>query len=103
MLYLLYKLILHIKQLNIKQYKQISIYNNIDMDKMVKRQNYNKYYYEKNKEDIIKKACEKIQCEFCSRSVIKNNLLSHYKSEICRRKSALLRDLEERRNTFIDY
>lgn len=64
-----------------------------------KRQAYNKYYYEINKENILKKACEKVKCEFCHRTVIKNNLLSHYKSEICRRKTALLRDLELRRNS----
>ena len=67
------------------------------------RKNYNKFYYESNKEEILRKACEKIQCEFCHRIVIKNNLLSHYKSEICKRKSVLVRDLEERRNSYIDY
>jgi hypothetical protein len=68
-----------------------------------KRQNYNKFYYQDNKEAILKKACEKIQCEFCHRTVIKNNIISHYKSEICRRKSALVRALEDRRNNFVDY
>lgn len=68
-----------------------------------KRQDYNKYYYESNKDEILRKACEKIQCEFCHRTVIKNNLLSHYKSDICRRKSALVQALEDRRNNFVDY
>ena len=70
----------------------------MDNNKTVSRQNYNKYYYEKNKETILQKACEKVECEFCKRKVIKNNLISHYKSDICKRKSELLKDLEERRN-----
>ena len=105
MLYLLYKLFLGIKHLNIKQFKKLSTYNNISMDNITttKRQNYNKFYYENNKEEILRKACEKIQCEFCHRTVIKNNILSHYRSEICRRKSVLIKDLDERRNNFVDY
>jgi hypothetical protein len=70
----------------------------MDNNKIVSRQNYNKNYYETNKETILKKACEKMECQFCKRTVIKNNLISHYKSDICKRKSELLKTLEERRN-----
>jgi hypothetical protein len=37
------------------------------------RKEYNKKYYETNKSKIIEKATTKIECEFCKRSVIKNN------------------------------
>ena len=51
------------------------------------RKEYNKKYYETHKETIIKTACEKIFCDKCGRSVIRNNLKSHQKSKICARHS----------------
>lgn len=61
------------------------------------QKNYNKTYYEKNKDIIIEKACKKVQCEFCLRTVIKNNLLNHYKSKLCLRKSELLKEMNTRK------
>ena len=51
------------------------------------RKEYNKKYYESHKETIIKTACEKIFCDKCGRSVIRNNIKSHQKSKICARHS----------------
>ena len=51
------------------------------------RKEYNKKYYETHKETIIKTACEKIFCDKCGRSVIRNNIKSHQKSKICARHS----------------
>ena len=48
------------------------------------RKNYNKNYYQSNRDKILKKACEKITCEFCHRKVIFNNLLKHQKTELCK-------------------
>ena len=47
---------------------------------------YNKQYYAKNKTEILRKLSEKIKCEFCDRTVIKNNFHKHQKSDICKRK-----------------
>lgn len=44
---------------------------------------YNKDYYAKNKKLILAKACEKVTCKLCLRTVISNNLQKHYKSVIC--------------------
>lgn len=53
------------------------------------RKEYNKNYYTNNKSKILEKACEKIECEFCHRKVIKNNLKKHYTSAICKRYSEI--------------
>jgi hypothetical protein len=49
------------------------------------RKEYNKIYYANNKERIISDLCTKVECSFCGRSIIKNNLLKHEKSAICQR------------------
>ena len=51
------------------------------------RKQYNKDYYIKNKDKILKTALTKIKCEFCDRMVIKNNMLIHQKLNICKRKA----------------
>ena len=60
------------------------------------RKEYNKNYYLKNKSIIIGKGCTKIQCEFCDRLVIKNNLLKHQTLPICMRKSELKKENKKR-------
>jgi hypothetical protein len=50
-----------------------------------KRKNYNKEYYQKNKEIILRKACQKVECEFCQRSIIAYNLKKHQRLPICER------------------
>ena len=54
------------------------------MDKEERKQ-YNKVYYSVNKDRILADLCQKVQCEYCGRTVIKNNILTHEKSEICKR------------------
>ena len=49
------------------------------------RKEYNKIYYSVNKEKILMDLCKKVQCDFCGRTVIKNNLLNHEQSDICKR------------------
>ena len=51
------------------------------------RKNYNKTYYEKNKLNILTKACTKVECQFCQRKVSAYNLIKHYTLPICKRKS----------------
>ena len=54
------------------------------MDKEERKQ-YNKIYYSLHRERILSYLCEKVSCEYCGRCVIKNNLVKHQKSEICKR------------------
>ena len=54
------------------------------MDKEA-RKLYNKTYYSVNRELILADLCSKVTCDYCGRTVIKNNILIHEKSEICKR------------------
>ena len=54
------------------------------MDKE-QRKAYNATYYAVNREIILKDLCSKVVCEYCNRTVIKNNILIHERSEICKR------------------
>ena len=49
------------------------------------RKIYNKTYYSVNREIILKDLCSRVECEYCGRTVIKNNILTHERSEICKR------------------
>jgi len=49
------------------------------------RKAYNKTYYSVNREIILKDLCSRVECEYCGRTVIKNNILTHERSEICKR------------------
>ena len=60
------------------------------------RKNYNKTYYQSNRDKILKKACEKITCEFCQRKVISNNLLKHQKTDLCKNYEKLRCEREKR-------
>ena len=57
---------------------------------------YNKAYYAKNKKTILSKACEKIECPFCKRSVMKNNLPHHKNTPLCARKQEQLLEEQSR-------
>ena len=54
------------------------------MDKEERKQ-YNKVYYSLHRERILSYLCEKVNCDYCGRCVIRNNLAKHEKSEICKR------------------
>jgi hypothetical protein len=49
------------------------------------RKAYNATYYAVNRELILKDLCSRVECQYCGRTVIKNNILIHEKSEICKR------------------
>ena len=49
------------------------------------RRIYNKTYYSVNREIILADLCSKVTCDYCNRTVIKNNILIHERSEICKR------------------
>lgn len=61
----------------------------METDKKLRKSNntpeYNKAYYEKNKERLLGLACAKIACPFCKREVMKNNLSYHKKTALCQR------------------
>ena len=47
---------------------------------------YNKSYYEMNKQKILKKYAEKVECEFCKKIVTSNYLKQHLKTAICEKR-----------------
>jgi hypothetical protein len=49
------------------------------------RKDYNKNYYQQNKELALKKACARVACPCCGRIITKNRLLSHMKTDLCKR------------------
>jgi hypothetical protein len=64
------------------------------------RKNYNKTYYQTKRDQILKKACEKVECEFCHRIVIKNNILKHQKTKLCKNQEMLIIEkLKRKHNT----
>ena len=52
------------------------------------RKAYNQKYYTDNKATILEKASNKVNCSFCSRTVVQANLERHKTSELCRRTQA---------------
>ena len=60
------------------------------------RKVYNKEYYQKNKEAILKKASEKVECQFCKRTVSQNNLVKHYSLPICERRQKQISQIQTR-------
>ncbi len=48
------------------------------------RKEYNKNYYQTNKEKILTKLTSKVNCEFCNRTVSFANLAKHYVLPICK-------------------
>ena len=69
------------------------------------RKQYNKDYYIKNKEKILKNALTKQTCKFCNRSIIKNNMHIHQSLNICKRTAdhnALLKKRKEDTKIFVN-
>ena len=46
----------------------------------LKRKEYNKHYYEKNKERILKGMNEKVYCKYCNREYAKHRYDKHCRS-----------------------
>jgi hypothetical protein len=59
------------------------------------RKEYNKNYYQANREEILKKAKTKVECELCHRLVSSYNITKHYTLPICKRKSELLAKIRQ--------
>ena len=62
------------------------------------RKIYNKEYYNKNKEVIISKACNRVECTLCKRTVINNNIFRHQLTDLCKRTQARNTTREERQH-----
>ena len=58
-----------------------------ELTKQEKNKEYQKIYYKINKTKLLKNMCAKCECLLCGRVVIKNNINSHQKSNICKRNS----------------
>jgi len=53
---------------------------------MKKQENYTiRHIIQVNRELILADLCSKVTCDYCGRTVIKNNILIHERSDICKR------------------
>lgn len=67
--------------------KQLSKKEEIVEKKLSKKEalkQYNATYYNKNKEKLISKLCEKVECNICGRTITMNNLKLHKRKPICK-------------------
>lgn len=65
------------------------------------RKEYNKVYYELNRERILNLMCEKTTCQLCKKMVIKANLNRHQDTAICVRTQERNIKLEQRLNKYL--
>ena len=66
------------------------------------RKQYNKTYYENNKDRIKTYLYRKIECEMCKRQVARNNILRHYNTSICQRTLARKKMIQQQLLTLPD-
>lgn len=52
-------------------------------DKQAYNKKYNKDYYEKNREKLLQRALEKLECQKCKRIVNRGRMSTHLGSKIC--------------------
>ncbi len=64
-------------------------------DDKEKQKQYNKEYYENNRDEINKKISSKEICKYCSRSVRHDNLFKHMKSNYCKSRRELFKMINE--------
>jgi hypothetical protein len=66
------------------------------------RKEYNKIYYQQNKELALKKACARVSCVCCGRIITKNRLLNHLKTNLCKRTQLNENYINDRLNLTIE-
>jgi len=47
------------------------------------KKEYNRFYYETNRDNIIKKGCQVVICEVCKRKISFNGYNRHLKTKLC--------------------
>ena len=62
------------------------------------RREYNKLYYEINRQRILNNLCEKTTCILCKKMVIKANLNRHQDTAICSRTQERNAKIQQRLN-----
>jgi len=67
----------------IEEVKEIKEIKEIKIKKT--RKDYNKKYYEKNKEQIIKYICEKKECSLCGKNIARKTMKNHQKTNLCKK------------------
>ena len=67
------------------------------MDKENRKQ-YNKNYYENQKEALLQKLTSKVNCQFCNRQVSFANLNKHITLPICKNTQAKNDYINQRKN-----
>lgn len=68
--------------------------NIIEIIKIQKKtkKDYNRTYYLKFREQIIRNACEKFECVNCCRQIARKSMKSHQKTKLCHKQTKLLSD-----------
>jgi len=49
------------------------------------KKDYNRKYYDNNREKIIKKACEKKQCNLCGKFIAHKTVVKHQTTNLCKK------------------
>ncbi len=64
------------------------------------RKEYNRIYYELNKDRILNNMCEKTTCQLCGKRLIKANLYRHQETAICLKTQERNSKIEQRLKMF---
>ena len=65
----------------------------IKKEKARKNKLYCKEYYKLNKDKLLEYGCGKVICEKCQREVMRNSMCKHKTSNICKKHSEILHNL----------
>jgi len=49
-----------------------------------------KLYYQKNKQTLIERGCEKMKCEKCEKMISRNYMSIHLKSKLCKKREHIV-------------
>ena len=89
-----------LKQL--QQLKKVSKNNLVTKEIKQTKQEYAKEYYQTNKQKIIDRGCQKVQCDLCLRIITRNSLSKHMSSSLCLRSIAKRVYIERKLNKIME-
>jgi hypothetical protein len=73
----------------------------IELERKEKNKIVCKKYYQENKTQILKKACEKVVCDNCGRKTNSNNLVRHQRTSMCEKYGDIKRRIENENQCII--
>lgn len=81
-------------------------------DQKQKQKEYNKNYYEANKQKLLENAREKITCIFCNKKISKDYIKKHQAKKTCKQQltedkrevmNSFIKEMNEKYGTFVGY